>query len=319
MKQINLLSPGNPPENEDLFAQTDFTHKQNESRREQDEGQKKQSTMLHTEAPFEQIKSQHKYKQDEDIITFADNSKKSSSPFLSIVFFLLIIVILSWLFYEPKQYQTVSSKLPITEKTHEEVRQKRKEYLTANEKTSPYYPATTDTDKTQVTEPSHADSKTAFIEEREYVLIIGSFSSKKNARKKLYQLKGAGIASSLHSIRVNQTVYLVYGGDLTNYKEAKRLQKKLRTDGFDTYMPSTKTNKYRVRTGVFTHKPYAQAQLRKLRKKNYKAQIETTQMSFRKYEIKIGNFQSYKEAKEQQNVLKAKGYETILLMQQRSE
>ncbi len=152
------------------------------------------------------------------------------------------------------------------------------------------------------------------VEKREYNLLAGTFSSPKAAKAQLEKIKTLGFKAYQQSIRVKQKVYMVYGGSGANYQSAKKVEKRLQSQGFDTYLSSGKTPKYRVRTGVFTHRTYAQELLRKLRAKGYKAQMETSQLALLKYEIKLGNFQTYQAAKTRQNALLAKGIETILLL-----
>ncbi len=154
------------------------------------------------------------------------------------------------------------------------------------------------------------------VEERKYDLLAGTFSSHKKAKAQLEKIRALGFKAHQQSIRVKQKVYMVYGGSKANYQSAKKLEKRLRSQGFDTYLPSSKTQKYRVRTGVFTHRNYAQELLRKLQAKGYKAQIETTQLPLLKYEIRLDNFKTYQAAKSQQNALQTKGIETILLLKQ---
>ncbi len=164
--------------------------------------------------------------------------------------------------------------------------------------------------KTAISKP------TTPVEEREYFLLMGILASQKQVLAELKNLKALGFKPYQQRIRVKQQFYMVYVGHVTDYESARKLQKRLRKQGFDTYLPSENDKKYRVRTGVFANKNYAQTLSRKLQAKGYKATIQTKQMSLNKYEVRLGDFKTYQAAKTQQNALQTKGVKGILLIKQ---
>ncbi len=154
------------------------------------------------------------------------------------------------------------------------------------------------------------------VDKREYSLILDNFSTYKEAKKFANKLTALGFEPYQQRFLAKQTVHVVYVGNFTSYRSAKKVQRRLRKEKFDTYLPTNQGRNFRVRIGIFRQKRNAARLLKKLQAKGYDAKLEITQMKLPKHEIRVGKYKTYQTAKAKQQELQSKGINSILFLKQ---
>ena len=149
--------------------------------------------------------------------------------------------------------------------------------------------------------PSSKDGK--------YHILVATFVFKENAKKFLAELKSKGFHPYEKVKRAQHRMYNIFLGPYNHLKEAEDLNRQLESRGFTSSIKgNVREKKFLVRVGIYFYKDSALEVMNSLRNRGYNPTLVRQPTEVNTHQIRIGNFNTYAEAQQQQRLLEKKSY-----------
>ncbi|MFH0926391.1 MAG: SPOR domain-containing protein [bacterium] len=156
-------------------------------------------------------------------------------------------------------------------------------------------------------------TQSAQTKEGEHFVIVSTFVFKKNASKFLAELRSKGFYSYEKIKKKKQKMYSVFLGPFEKINQVEVLRRELKKEDINSSTKKNNEGGTLIRVGLFYYKQNALEMAANLNKKDYQPTIGRESIDIDVYQVRVGNFRTYAEAKQQQSLLEEKEYRDTLI------